>query len=168
MKNLLACLLAVICIACGVYDVKDVIQTEESGHISTGIDPELQPFVDDFMRDCEARRTDCAKRMDRIKSIKLVDMPDLDKSDDEAVIGLCYDRPFTRRIEISKDIMDKPNLYIKVLMYHEIGHCAYGLDHETVPDAIMSPVMPSFVLLLRDWQLLLADFFVTIAQKHGD
>jgi hypothetical protein len=168
MRSALACFLLGACAACGTMDSREVVQKRPPQSTKQYIDEDLQPFVNEFMRDCEARRTDCAKKMAKISSITITEIPDVDPSDTEMVIGLCHDGLFTKRIEINKAVMDKPYIYLRVLMYHEIGHCAYDLDHEEANNTIMSPVMPRFLVIVQDWNLMLADFFVSIYQKHGD
>lgn len=172
MRSTIICFLLGACAACGTMDVTPPPMTSEPQPTAKTsgpkIDKELQRFVDEFMLDCEARRTDCAKKLGRISSITVATIPDENPNDNELVVGLCYDRFFTHRIEINKEIINKPDMYLRVLMYHEIGHCAYGLDHEKEPDMIMSPMMPGLLTLLQHWSSMVTDFFATIQEKHGD
>ena len=165
MRSMLVSFLLGACAACGTTDSLNSPKQPEQ---STYIDKDLQRFVDDFMRDCEARRSDCAEKMSQIDSIRITVIPDLDTSDTEFVIGLCYDRAFTKNIEINKEIMSKSDWYIKTLLYHEIGHCAYDLDHDEQENTLMSPLIPPLYVIIRDWQLMLGDFFYSIYEKHGD
>lgn len=165
MRSMLVLFLLGACAACGTTDS---LNTPNQVNSSTYVDKDLQRFVDDFMRDCEARRTDCAEKMSQIDSIRVTVIPDLDTKDNEYVIGLCYDRPFNKYIEINKEIMNKSDWYIKTLLYHEIGHCAYDLDHDEQENTLMSPLIPPLYIIIRDWQLMLGDFFSAIYEKHGD
>jgi hypothetical protein len=170
MKSMLISFILGACIACGTSELPRPEQENPPAQDGSGpqVDSQLKVFVENFLEDCEARRTDCAEKLDRIRSIRIVEMPDLDTQDKEVTIGLCYDNLFNRRIEINKDIMDNSYIYIKVLIYHEIGHCAYGLDHEKKENMLMSPVMPGLAYIWRNWRLMLDDYFAAIHEKHGD
>ena len=168
MKSMFVLFLLGACAACGTTDALTTTTQPKRPEQSMHVDKDLQRFVDDFMRDCEARRTDCTKKMSQIDSIRVTVIPDLDTSDTEFVIGLCYDRPFNKYIEINKEIMSKSDWYIKTLLYHEIGHCAYDLDHDEQENTLMSPLIPPLYIIIRDWRLMLGDFFSAIYEKHGD
>lgn len=158
------------CVACGTDDIfqqPPTYTTPTNRIYETDIDEELELFVTLFMRDCEARRTDCKKKLERIKEIKVVDMPDLDKTDNEIVIGLCYDNIFNRRVHINRAIIDHTDRYLQALMYHELGHCMYGLDHLKESDRLMSPAMPSIMVLIQDWPELVEEFFAAIREENG-
>lgn len=165
MKTTLICAAIGACAACGTPEptsstVKLPIQQK--------IHPNLQPFVEEFLADCETRRSDCVERLSLIESMDVVDIPDLNTKDDEIIVGLCYDRFYTKKIEVNKLIMNKPYIYTRLLMYHELGHCAYGLDHEDDPHAIMAPSMPEMWVIAQNWPEMVMDLFGTIQQKHGD
>jgi hypothetical protein len=158
------------CVACGTGDIFEPTPNYNPPVNKTydvEIDEELEMFVNLFMHDCNTRRTDCKYRLQRIKEIKVVDMPDLDKSDNEVVIGLCYDTIFSKRVHINRDVINFSDRYLQALMYHELGHCMYGLDHLQESDKLMSPAMPSFPVLIRDWKTLVEEMFTTIKEYHG-
>ncbi len=164
--------LAAACIACGTEDIFQPTPTYNSPVSKTpsgevDIDEELELFVSLFMQDCKQRRTDCEYRLNKLKEIKVVDMPDLDKTDNEVVIGLCYDTLFSKRVHINRAIIDYADRYLQALMYHELGHCMYGLDHLEESDKLMSPSMPSFTVLMRDWGALVEEMFTAIKEQHG-
>lgn len=158
------------CIACGTGDIFYPAQSPRlptDVTYETEIDEELKLFVALFMQDCKERRTDCEYRLNRIKEIKVVDMPDLDKTDNETVVGLCYDGLFVKRVHVNRDIIDYADRYLQALMYHELGHCMYGLDHLEESDKLMSPAMPSFTTLLRNWRPLVDEMFAMIKENNG-
>jgi predicted metal-dependent hydrolase len=164
--------LAAACVACGTGDIFEPTppyNTPTTGNktYETEIDEELELFVALFMADCEAKRKDCKYRLNKIKEIKVVDMPDLDKSDNEMVIGLCYDSLFTKRVHVNREIIHYADRYLQALVYHELGHCMYGLDHVEESDKLMSPAMPSFTALMRDWGKLVEEMFNAIEEYHG-
>lgn len=158
------------CVACGTDDIfraAPTYTTPTNRIYETDIDEELELFVNLFMADCDKRRTDCKKRLERIKEIKVVDIPDLDKTDNELVIGLCYDNIFNRRVHINRAVIDFTDRYLQALMYHELGHCMYGLDHLEQSDRLMSPAIPSIIVLIEDWPELVEEFFAAIRKENG-
>lgn len=165
MKTTLICAALGACAACGTPDTPPKPEAATAG---PQVDLELQPFVDDFLQECETRRTDCTESLNRIKSIRVTEIPDINTKDDEVVIGLCYDNIFNRRIEINKEIIGKSYTYIRVLVYHELGHCAYDLDHDKDPKAIMAANMPDMWVIIKNWEDMVMDLFGAIQQKHGD
>jgi len=173
MKNLVIYALTYFlgaCVACGtqeLFESTPPYTTPVNKTYKTEIDEILYPFVAMFLKDCEARRTDCKKKLERIKEIKVIDMPDLNESDNEIVIGLCYDTLLNRRVHINRIIIDFSNQYLQALMYHELGHCMYNLDHLKQPDKIMSPEMPSLLVLMSQWEELVEELFVAIRKGNG-
>ena len=175
MKSVTAFVLSVLvgaCVACGTAD--DVLQEQPKAKQTpvpyTGgpaIDKELQPYVDLFMKDCEVRRLDCQDNLNKLKEIKVVDMEDKNKEDAEVTVGLCYSSLFSKRIHINRLALEYKGRYMQTLVYHELGHCMYDLDHEKKPDMLMSEIMPSMVVIVRDWQTLLDDFFAAIEEENG-
>lgn len=132
------------------------------------VDSRLQRFVTEFFLECSARRSDCKKALASIESIQVVDkLSDFDPGD-EGVIGRCYISLYRKKIEILKEVLWKPDRYIKALVYHEIGHCAYNLDHVRETDELMSEYMPGMPALVFRWEAMLAQFFLEIRQKNGD
>jgi hypothetical protein len=166
MRSLLLTAFIGACVACGTNDSQVPAPTADLIE-RPAIDSEVKGYVDMFMADCEARRTDCKENLAKILEIRVVTIPDLNPKDDEVTVGLCYDGFFFKRIHINKIALAYHGRYMQTLIYHELGHCMYNLDHEEKLDMIMSPVMPSIVTLVQNWNLLLADLFVAIEEKHG-
>lgn len=46
------------------------------------------------------------------------------------------------------------------LIYHELGHCALGLDHRTDKTAIMNPHVLDPMIANRHWERLVREMFV--------
>lgn len=57
--------------------------------------------------------------------------------------GLCTYGPSGDVIDISPNYLHLPN-ELKTLVYHELGHCALGLQHESEPNHIMSTELARF------------------------
>jgi hypothetical protein len=158
------------CVACGTDDIfqsTPVYNPPINNKHEVEIDEELKLFVDLFMEDCNTRRTDCKHRLQKIKEIKVVDMPDVDKLDNQVVIGVCYDNIIYKKVHINKEMIGYADKYLQALMYHELGHCMYDLDHVEESDKLMSPAMPSFIILLQNWKELVTEMFTAIEERNG-
>lgn len=166
ISSFITTLLISACVACGTSDAQKPLEPKLIGP-PPAVDKELRPYVDMFIRDCEARRKDCQERLSKILEIRVVNMPNFSKKDDEIVIGLCYDGFLIKRIEINKQIMSYHGRYLQTLVYHELGHCMYDLEHEQRTDMIMSPAMPEITILMQYWNDMLAEFFSAIEEQHG-
>ena len=172
MKSVTAFLISALigaCVACGTQDSTDIPDEEVQKPSLTGpvIDKSLRSYVRQFLNDCEVRRTDCEARLSLLEEIKVVDIPDEKPNDDEVVVGLCYSNFFQKKVHINSLALKFSGRYMQALVYHELGHCMYGLDHEKKPDMLMSEMMPSLLVLVRDWDELLADFFAAIEEENG-
>lgn len=170
MKSLSSMVLTTMiaaCVACGTKDTYQKPSEPVLVEKAPAIDQELKPYVAMFMHDCEARRTDCKTRLSKILEIRAVNIPDFNEKDNEVVIGLCYDGFLYKRVEINKAIIHYHVKYLQTLIYHELGHCMYDLEHENKTDTIMSPVMPDITILIKEWEALLLDFFATIEERNG-
>lgn len=132
------------------------------------IDPEVQEFVDQFMHDCQLRRKDCYQKLSRVREIKVIEMVTFAEEEPGETIGRCYYGTLSSTIHLSKDAMRYADRYIKALVYHELGHCMYDLDHVERPGAVMSPYLPPLLYLVFQWDALLDEFFEQIRQKNGD
>lgn len=161
------------CVACGVGDdrvvTRDKVPPKEKTERTDGprVDEELKLYVELFMADCEARRTDCEKKLNSIYEIRVVEMEDKNKNDKEIVIGVCYLNLFSNKVHINKLAFQYGHKYVQTIMYHELGHCMYDLDHEEKDDMLMSPMMPELKTILHDWSRLLDDFFAAIQEQNG-
>lgn len=151
-------------ISCG--SDKDVvrIQTQTpqtfSGDPIISTDEELGLIVSEFY----ASASWLKKPVNRsIKSIQFVDsMPD-------DAVGLCYafvysnGKPYFRKIEILKSFWDTATPQTKrVLVYHELGHCALDLNHKPVNSpTIMAPYVLSDKVSTLSWYFLVKGMFET-------
>lgn len=109
-----------------------------------GFDPVLQGYMTDFYAETDAHGLYPGHD---IWSAKFGD-PNAGK-EDGSFVGLCTIQtavrdngmgptyPTFRTIVI---ISDMDPLFTKTVMYHELGHCAYDLEHVDDPDAMMYPI----------------------------
>lgn len=132
------------------------------------VDPKLHRFIEAFLKECNQRRKDCQQALNRIESIKILDKLSGFEPGDEGVIGRCYIFFRKRKIEILREVMVQPDKYIKALLYHEIGHCGYDLEHVPEEDTLMSEHMPGMPTLVFKWKELMDGFFAEIRKKNGD
>lgn len=93
------------------------------------IDEELKQSVKEFIGDLALHGKDFKVT---IKSIKFVD------NFEGNVVGRCY---YNDRVEILKG-MEYNETYLKLLMYHELGHCILKLGHtKEGSNSIMQPTL---------------------------
>lgn len=140
------------------------IQYTTSALGATQVDDVLRPYVDQFMRDCAARRTDCEEQLRWVKEIKAVDMRKMQAPSGNMVIGLCYINPIYHRVHINKKILHYGSSYIRAVVYHELGHCLYNLDHSPNQGDLMFEVIPDIFTLSEEWPRLMAGLFAMIEE----
>lgn len=140
------------------------IQYTTSALGTTQVDNVLRPYVDQFMRDCAARRTDCEEQLRWVKEIKAVDMRKMQAPSGNMVIGLCYINPIYHRVHINKKILHYGSSYIRAVVYHELGHCLYNLDHSPNQGDLMFEVIPDIFTLSEEWPRLMAGLFAMIEE----
>jgi len=140
------------------------IQYTTSALGSTQVDDVLRPYVDQFMRDCTARRTDCEEQLRWVKEIKAIDMHRMQVPGGNMVIGLCYINPIYHRVHINKKILHYGSSYVRAVVYHELGHCLYNLDHSPNQGDLMSEVIPDIFTLSEEWPRLMAGLFAMIEE----
>ena len=140
------------------------IQYTTSALGTTQVDNVLRPYVDQFMRDCAARRTDCEEQLRWVKEIKAVDMRKMQAPSGNMVIGLCYINHIYHRVHINKKILHYGSSYIRAVVYHELGHCLYNLDHSPNQGDLMFEVIPDIFTLSEEWPRLMAGLFAMIEE----
>jgi hypothetical protein len=88
------------------------------------VDFELRPFYDDFYSTLERYHIDSYdKVVDAYLVSELADCTD-------KTVGICYSGSKRSKILISNEHWSKASIpYKRWLIFHELGHCALGLDH---------------------------------------
>lgn len=128
---------------------------------------ELAPFLDDFRRDAALHARDLEEpdrfRLDWFGSLE---------DPDDGQVGFCQRRVVERRlsqtvvdirtIEISRSLSDQPHS-LRRSIYHELGHCLLGLDHDDVvsPESIMAAKFVSRAYTPKEWSRLVAELLAT-------
>jgi predicted metal-dependent hydrolase len=148
-------------IACGTFEQPPV-------HTEQDIDKRLQPYVDHFLVDCEARRADCYTKFGKITSIKVHKSFPLSDDITEDTIGLCQLTKRRNWIMIKESVFDMFEEHIRALVYHELAHCMYELDHVPQKNKLMSANMPDSATVVYKWRKLVDEMFDQVEQTHGN
>ena len=116
-------------------------------------DPELHPYVQRYERHL-------GRAVDNVYSIRLVDTI----NEGPNVIGVCY-RGSKLRVEIlASYFWESTPIQVETLIYHELGHCAQGLGHNTEPlendcPSIMYPYILAENVLAGCWNTMTENLF---------
>lgn len=102
-------------------------------------DPELKPYFDSYVADAaDAGVPVSDANLKEFKGIMWADKLDLRGSGDDKILGLCR-----RRLDLSYVELLRPNsermvgftfvddLTLKMMVYHELGHCLHGFSGHT-------------------------------------
>lgn len=112
---------------------------------------EVLPFLLEFSADAISRKVPCHQ------TAYIGFQKDLIK-DNEAVLGYCYTFSSVRFIRPYWDEMD--TAMQRTLFYHELGHCALGLDHESGQPDIMNPYILPNRIAVPHWDELVNSLFL--------
>lgn len=116
--------------------VEDVFFKDfEADRPSYYIDPELQPYLDEYVKDMEDRGV--IVNLDRLYRLELVDsFKDLE--DGKKQLGVCWHRHdhegYYGTVEVLRGYED---VVTKAITYHELGHCLHKLEHSDEPKSLM-------------------------------
>lgn len=161
LKVLFTTTLIGILVACGTFEQPPV-------HTEQDIDSRLQPYVDQFLQDCETRRADCRTKFAKITSIKVHKAFPLSDDITEDTIGLCQLSRRRNWIMIKEEVFDRFDEHVRALMYHELAHCVYELDHVPEKNKLMSTHMPDILTVVYKWDKLVNEMFAQVEQRHGN
>jgi hypothetical protein len=103
------------------------------------------PIVEEFMLDCSryGRGSFCGGEMGHGEKIVVLAVVQ-NRDDGSRAAGWCrkrnrWDERSSWAIEIDASVIEDDGL-AKSILYHELGHCVLGLDHDTMGEnPIMSP-----------------------------
>jgi hypothetical protein len=153
-QKLLSLLLGIVAMGCGSSDpitpfyAKPTVEPPDYFH-----DPDLEVYVLEFLGEADDRGLPPGHR-DRLWQVKYVE-PEAFGDPDRVVLGRCLEEDLTEadtgkvvewylHIYILQKAKEWDPLMKKVLLYHELFHCSYGLPHlESAEDSneLMSPYM---------------------------
>ena len=116
------------------------------------IDPFLDRAVNDWVLDMKKSKLNWKGSFHRFDSIVSINFPT------PGILGYCDKE--TKVIYISKTVIDNPFL-VKMVVYHELGHCILEYDHICDRMAIMNPALNFYPRELYQsmWDRLVEDFF---------
>jgi len=149
----IAIALALFLSACGAeIDFIDADSLErkrgQPSHVYARTDTRVLHYVQEFQLDCSrhGQGTRCGGAMGAGE--KIIVLPVLEATDQgELALGYCrkrdrWDERASWSIEIAEEVLDDPAL-AKAVVYHELGHCVLGLDHDAHGD---NPIMSAAAL----------------------
>lgn len=108
------------------FSMIGLILTAACGSQDFYIEPSLEGYVIEFFDQCENHGVyTCKERYDKL--INVIEIKDIT---DIKAFGVCH-TPFNgrRNIEIDKFSCSHYPETCKVVVWHELGHCLYGLEH---------------------------------------
>ena len=132
-------------------------------HMGTTVEKELYPIYLEFLEDCESYGIDVKDypQLDRLKT-KIMDDEDL---------GLCISDGNilfeTREVFINRGIKDE--FLLKFIAYHEMGHCIFGLGHDTINEfRLMSPEIDITKKdhYIENWDMIKMEYFRNVRGNH--
>jgi hypothetical protein len=152
MEKIVKLLSILVITSCGVAEAPE-IQT---------VDTRLRVYFEEFRQVCKTQRTDCDTSLDKIKSVTVSPAfpPDL-----KDALGLCYLGNKYNHIVVHSSVLERFWQEQRALMFHEIAHCAYGLDHVSEHNKLMSEYMPLPSTIIYEWDRLVDEMFTQIKTK---
>ena len=117
ITGLLRLFSAVIVIAAIAVGLSLMLSTKGTG---PEIDPRLGAVVEEWKRDMDTRGIDYDKSFKRLLKVSIVDI---------SPNHVGESRRSTRSVSISACALDRGDYFIRALVYHELGHFVFHLDH---------------------------------------
>lgn len=128
------------------------------GQAGPDVDPELLEALQVWKEDCYKYSSfDCKAVLDSLTSVKVVEL-------EKYTLGQCELRTsgfvvVRRDVKIAPSILAHP-LYLRAVLAHEVGHCAFYLDHVTNDDEhLMAPYMQPERVLEKKLPAMLQQFY---------
>jgi len=123
---------------------------------------EIKHHVAEFLYMCDDsnRAVLCNNNIKLLKSIKFIDKTE------NNTIGTCWKcTNGTRKITIRKDVADNNSMFMKSLVYHELGHCVLDLNHKN-GKYIMSPYIIDSEYYGIEWHSMVKDFIEQVPKQQ--
>lgn len=97
------------------------------------VDPEFQPYVDEFIEDAEYYNSN-------IEMLPHISISFVDEFENPFVLAQCNYTIYESNVQVKRQSWDSANEFQrKLLVYHELGHCVLGKKHLSDDDiGIMS------------------------------
>lgn len=157
-------LVLLVLLACGMPERHTMVRTSERQIV----DSRLLEHMEAFRADCKLYRDDCDSRIATVSSLAVVQSFDPDASVPPDAIGLCLLQLPSVRIEIQAEQLYAPAAYLRAIVYHELAHCAYYLQHVERKGTLISPHIPDRIILKLEWDRLVTELFAEIGAQYAD
>jgi len=121
------------------------------------VDPVLKPAFDEWVNQCELRDIKYKRDIVNIDSILYAPL-------EEGYWGQC----FGNKIIINENAISPIDLFtLKLVLFHELGHCAFGYDHFEWGEDIMNSVLPEEKIIMYQyfWVILEDQYFIRYLTK---
>lgn len=120
-------------------------------------DEELKPYLDEWVNDCKDYGIDYNKELMHVDSL-------LYRPLFPGYWGVCHDN----RLPIIASVIEPTDSsMLRLITYHELGHCAFNYEHiDTVGFDIMNSVLPEESIPIYEY--LFTALKVTYFQRHPD
>lgn len=133
------------------------------------IDPDLQPFMDEYVRDMSDRGIDTD--ISNLYRLEYADVLEIEeKGEVRKLLGVCYhNRDPKGYYGTIKILRGHGEEVTRAIVYHELGHCVHDLDHSDKPNTLMFPSLttnPQFYV--DNWTQLVDEMVEYIKQQRGD
>lgn len=115
------------------------------------VDPDLQYAYDDWKSECKNYNIRIRQNVCNIDSIVFGEL-------EEGYWGQC----FGNKIVINESAMAPTDTFlVKLVLYHELGHCAFGYAHFDYGADIMNSVLPEDNIIAYKWfwEILKEEYF---------
>ena len=152
MEKIIKLLSTLLVTSCGVAEAPEV----------QNIDGKLRPYFEEFRQVCKTRRADCDDSLNKIKSVSVSPVFPPEGKD---ALGLCYLGRKYNWIIVHSSMLERFHEELRALMFHEIAHCAYGLDHVPEKNKLMSEYMPLPSTIIYEWDRLVDEMFTQIKTR---
>lgn len=150
--------------ACGVMERPQIVRTPANQEV----DSRLLPYLEDFRKECKRFRKDCDTRIAAVQSLKVVKDFAHEPSLSPETVGVCLLSFPSARIEIREDQLGTSKRYMRAIVYHELTHCAYYIDHVSRKGTLISEYIPDFIVLNTKWDRLITELFQEIGARYAD
>ena len=121
------------------------------------IDPVLKNAFDEWVNQCKLRDINYKRDIAKIDSILFAPL-------EEGYWGQC----FGNKIIINENAISPIDLFtLKLVMFHELGHCAFDYPHFEWGEDIMNSVLPQEKIIIYQyfWTILEDQYFIRYLTK---
>lgn len=180
MRWLMSLILTTACmlVACGTQETVTTTlrnptePTDKPTKPTETNDSRIQKYVDEFKQRCiDLNHRACLKRWTRLESVLFVERSVIqNEPGSENRVGVCYvwedgnKRLVKAKVQILQDI-EWNDEELKGLVYHELGHCALGLDHTNGTKGhptIMNPYLYHAMIYIEFWEQMVSELFAAV------